>query len=77
MMLGKCANAASAADTGPHSWFAYIDVDDVSKLHAEFVANKALIVQPPIDKPYGMRELVIATPDGHRIVFGQDLGGHS
>jgi predicted enzyme related to lactoylglutathione lyase len=77
IMLGKCPNAASAADTGPHSWFAYLDVDDVSKLHAAFVANSALILQPPIDKPYGMRELVIATPDGHRIVFGQALARRS
>lgn len=73
IMLGKCPSAASAADTGSHSWFAYLDVDDVDKLHSELLANKAIILQPPIEKPYGMRELVVATPDGHRMVFGQDL----
>lgn len=74
VMLGKCPDATPAAETGPHSWFAYLDVDDVEKLHSEFLASGALILQPPLDRPYGMRELVIATPDGHRIVFGQDIG---
>jgi predicted enzyme related to lactoylglutathione lyase len=73
VMLGKCPNAIPASDTGPHSWFAYVEVDDVDKLHAEFVANEAIILQPPLDRHYGMRELTIATPDGHRIVFGEDL----
>ena len=73
IMLGKCPTAVAASDTGPHSWFAYLEVDDVDKLHAEFVANEALILQPPTDRHYGMRELTIATPDGHRIVFGEDF----
>ncbi len=45
----------------------------MDKLHAEFVAKEALILQSLFDRHYGMRELTIATPDGHRIVFGQDL----
>jgi predicted enzyme related to lactoylglutathione lyase len=73
VMLGKCPDATPAAETGPHSWFAYLNVDDVDKLHSEFVTSGAVILQPPINRPYGMRELVIATPDGHRIVFGQDI----
>ena len=72
VMLGKCPNAAPAAEIGPHSWFAYLDTDGVDRLHAELVANGAVILQPPIDRSYGMREVVVATPDGHRIVFGQD-----
>ena len=74
VMLGKCPNATPAAEIGPHSWFAYLDVDNVDGLHLELVASGALILQPPLDRPYGMRELVIATPDGHRMVFGQDIG---
>ncbi len=27
----------------------------------------------PVDRPYGMREMLVATPDGHRIMFGQTL----
>ena len=74
VMLGKSPNATPAAEIGPHSWFAYLDVNDVDGLHLELVASEALILQPPLDRPYGMRELVVATPDGHRIVFGQDIG---
>jgi hypothetical protein len=25
------------------------------------------------DKPWGMREFAIVTPDGHRIVFGEEM----
>lgn len=71
--LGKSPNATPAAEIGPHSWFAYLDTDGVDKLHADFVANGAVILQSPINRPYGMREFVVATPDGHRIVFGQDI----
>ena len=73
VMLGKCPNATPAAEIGPHSWFAYLDTDGVDQLHAELVANGAVILQPPIDRSYGMREIIVATPDGHRIVFGQDI----
>ena len=73
IMLGNCPNAAPAADIGPHSWFAYLDTDGVDKLHADLVANGAIVLQSPIDRTYGMRELVVATPDGHRIVFGQEI----
>ncbi|MGO4396594.1 hypothetical protein AB4Z46_35145 [Variovorax sp. M-6] len=32
-----------------------------------------MIHQPPADKPHGMREFLVATPDGHRLMIGQDL----
>ena len=73
VMLGKCPDATPAAEIGPHSWFAYLNTDGVDQLHAEFLASGAIILQPPIDRTYGMREVVVATPDGHRIVFGQDI----
>jgi len=28
---------------------------------------------PLADKPWGMREFAIVTPDGHRIVFGETV----
>ena len=73
IMLGKCPDATPAAELGPHSWFAYLNANGVDRLHAELVANGAVILQPPIDRTYGMREVVVATPDGHRIVFGEDI----
>src|SRR5215470_8513917 len=65
IMLGKCPNAIAAAEIGPHNWFAYLNTDDADKLYADLVDKHALILQAPADKPYGMREFVVATPDGH------------
>ena len=73
IMLGKCPDVTPAAQIGPHSWFAYLDAEDVDKLHSEFLASEAIILQPPKDTSYRMREIVVGTPDGHRIVFGQDV----
>jgi predicted enzyme related to lactoylglutathione lyase len=73
IMLGRCPNEVSATQLGSHNWFAYLDVDNVDNLHAEFVKSGAIIRRPPTDTSYGMREITVATPDGHRIVFGQDL----
>lgn len=72
-MLGRCPDALSPRDIGDHSYFAYILVDDVDALHAEFVGKGALILRAPEDKPWGRREMAIATPDGHRMMFGQSI----
>ena len=47
-------------------------MDDVDAYHAE-VSARGLEVAPPQDKPWGMREMPVQTPDGNRIMFGQDL----
>jgi uncharacterized glyoxalase superfamily protein PhnB len=73
VMLGECADAMPAHETGDHSYFAYITVDDVDALYRELVANGVTAVDDPADKPWGMREFGIRTPDGHRIRFGQSV----
>jgi len=40
--------------------------------HAEVVARGAASTSPK-DTHYGMREIVVTTVDGHRIVFGQEV----
>jgi hypothetical protein len=50
----------------------YLEVDDVDALHAEIKARDGTCSAPK-DQPYGMREIVVTTVDGHRIVFGQEL----
>ncbi|CAN7671128.1 VOC family protein [Variovorax paradoxus] len=50
-----------------------LHVDDVDALYEEFVRRGALIKQAPADKPHGMREFSVTTPDGHRLMIGQDL----
>jgi|SRR5690348_11512368 catechol 2,3-dioxygenase-like lactoylglutathione lyase family enzyme len=71
VMLGHCPDDRPAAELGSHSWFGYLEVDDVDALHAEITARGAVATQPA-DRPYGMRETVVTTIDGHRIVFGQE-----
>jgi catechol 2,3-dioxygenase-like lactoylglutathione lyase family enzyme len=71
VMLGECANEPSAFETGDHSYFAYIDVENIDELHGEYSANQIEILSNITDKPWGMREFSIRTIDGHRIMFGQ------
>lgn len=71
LMLGHCPDAMAPSALGDHSYFAYLHVDDVDALHDEFLGRGALISQSPADKPHGMREFLIVTPDGHRLMIGQ------
>jgi catechol 2,3-dioxygenase-like lactoylglutathione lyase family enzyme len=71
IMLGDCPDALSPSQTGDHSYFGYMEVDDVDSLHKEFALRGAVLLEPPTDRPYGMREFTVATPDGHRFVIGQ------
>jgi catechol 2,3-dioxygenase-like lactoylglutathione lyase family enzyme len=73
IMMGHCPDAMAPSAMGDHSYFGYLNVDNADALHEEFVSRGAIILQPPADKPHGMREFTVATPDGHRMVVGQDL----
>jgi catechol 2,3-dioxygenase-like lactoylglutathione lyase family enzyme len=74
IMAGECPDAIAPKDLGDHSYFAYLEVDDIGELHAEFQAKGAEMLSPPRDEPWGMREFGIRTVDGHRIKFGAPLG---
>jgi len=71
VMLGECANERPAGELGNHSYFAYWNVEGVDQLFAEFVAKGAIVSSKPTDKPWGLREFGLSTPDGHRIVCGE------
>jgi len=72
VMLGHCPGDMRPSELGSHNWFGYLEVDDVDALHAEIAARGAAC-SPPRDTHYGMREIVVTTVDGHRIVFGQQI----
>lgn len=59
---------------GDHSYFGFFSTDDVDALHAEFTARGAIIASPPADKPWGWREMPVATPEGHRMMFAEAIG---
>lgn len=77
VMLGECADDRDAAELRNHSYFAYLYVEGIDGLHAELEARGAGITSRPSDKPWGLREFTLRTPDGHRITFGQLLPGSS
>jgi predicted enzyme related to lactoylglutathione lyase len=73
MMIGRCPDALPPAELGDHSYFAYLDVDDVDALHAEILERGAIILHAPVNRPWGRREMAIGTPDGHRMMIAQNI----
>ena len=71
VMLGECSDEMTAEETGNHSWFAHALVENVDEVYAELLERGAQILSPIADKPWGIRDFTVLTPDGHRIVFGQ------
>lgn len=74
IMLGHCPDEISARDTYEHSYFAYINSEGIDEIYSDYQQRGAEIFQPISDKPWGLREFGVATPDGHRLIFGQDIG---
>jgi predicted enzyme related to lactoylglutathione lyase len=72
-MLGRCPDVVPAADIGDHSYVAYLRVEGVDAFHDRAVAAGAQILRPPTDQPWGMREMALRSPDGHRLMLGQPV----
>lgn len=73
LRLGHCPDAAPISACQDHSWVAYLHVSDAQSLYREFTDAGVTLWHRLEDKPWGFREFAIVTPDGHRIVFGQEL----
>lgn len=73
LRIGDCPGIKPMSQAPDHSWFAYLHVHDAKALYAEFLEKEVEIWHALADKPWGMREFAIVTPDGHRIVFGEEL----
>jgi len=52
-----------------------IFMDDVDALFKEYTSSGAIIRQPPVNMPWGTREMNIEDPDGHRFRMGSDATG--
>jgi uncharacterized glyoxalase superfamily protein PhnB len=52
---------------------AYLWVDDVEALHAEFQQSGADITMPPTQRGHGMKEIEVRDLDGYVLCFGQDV----
>jgi uncharacterized glyoxalase superfamily protein PhnB len=73
IMAGECPDAALPSSIGDHSYFAYLEVDDVDDLYAATVARGAQVTKTLRTEPWRMREFGIRTIDGHRIMFGAEV----
>jgi len=73
VMLGECRDAPSAFETGDHSYFAYIDVENIDELYREYSSKEVDVMSEIADKSWGQREFSIRTIDGHRIMFGEEI----
>ena len=74
VMLGECSDEMTAEATGNHSWFAHALIENVDEIYQEFRERGATILSAIENKPWGIREFSVVTPDGHRIAFGQLIG---
>jgi catechol 2,3-dioxygenase-like lactoylglutathione lyase family enzyme len=77
IMLGECPTDMHPSQLGSHNYFAYLRVDDVDAYYAQLQSRGIRSLHGIADKPWGMREFGIKTPDGHRIMFGQKIGPSS
>lgn len=71
LMLGECRDEKPASELENHSYFAYWNVDNIDELYNEFLSKGAILTSRPQNKPWGLREFSLKTPDGHRITCGQ------
>jgi predicted enzyme related to lactoylglutathione lyase len=62
-----------AGERDPQGVHLFQWVKDVDAFHAEVAARGAQIVQVPVNRPYGVRELVLRDVNGIDLVVGQDV----
>jgi uncharacterized glyoxalase superfamily protein PhnB len=70
IMAGECRDAIDPQNLGDHSYFAYLEVDEIDELYEALVAKGVVLVTNLRNEPWNMREFGIRTMDGHRIMFG-------
>jgi len=71
-MLGECPDDKPASEINNHSYFAYLEVDDIDELYKEYQSREVEVLSSIENKPWGQREFSIRTIDGHRITFGEE-----
>ena len=73
IMAGECPDAIPPSKLGDHSYFAYLQVEDVDSLHESVRAAGAQFCKTICDEPWQMREFGVVTADGHKIMFGTPI----
>jgi catechol 2,3-dioxygenase-like lactoylglutathione lyase family enzyme len=73
IMAGECADALPPSELGDHSYFAYLEVDDIREFHDLVIARGVELVKPLTSEPWDMIEFGVRTADGHRIMFASPV----
>lgn len=73
IMLGDCRGSIPPHELGDHSYFGYLLVNNAREFYDEVCANGIPIHSALADKPWGMREFGVKSPEGHRIMIGEVL----
>ncbi len=73
LMVGHCVGEMPAKDTNNHAYFAYVNCKGIDELFQAYKERGVELIQTIADKPWGMREFGVVTPEGHRIMFGQEI----
>jgi predicted enzyme related to lactoylglutathione lyase len=55
------------------AWDAYVEVQGIDALYAEFVAKGARVSRNPEVMPYGLKEFDIVDPDGYVLCFAEQV----
>lgn len=73
--LGRAAEGARIRKNrdAAEIWDAYVECRGMDALHDAFRGRGATIVRGPQNAEYDMRELVVRTPDGHDLCFGEPV----
>ena len=73
VFAGECPGEIHPSKLGDHSYFAYLEIDDIDTYYASVQAKGAKIRKALCDEPWGMREFGVETADGHRIMFASQI----
>jgi uncharacterized glyoxalase superfamily protein PhnB len=78
IMLSQCEQKGvvrpnAAAVPGSDAWDAYVWVEEVDALYAEFKARGVTIAREICDQEYGCRDFDVTDCNGYRLCFGQSM----
>jgi uncharacterized glyoxalase superfamily protein PhnB len=73
LMVGDCQGEVPARETNNHALFASVNCEGIDELYDQYRKNGVRFNQTISDKPWGLREFGVETPEGHRIMFGQTI----
>lgn len=66
-----CVAGVPPRPNHPEMFDLYIYVDDLDSLHRELVERGAELLEGPVERDYGMRDLRLVDPHGYELAFGQ------